>query len=278
MRLRDYVQISLVALTAACLIKLFVLDAVIVSSPSMESTLMVGDLVLVNKLVNLRGEKRLPVAQSEILIPHLPFAGHIEREDVIVFQYPGDRDEQGSATRVEYVKRCVGIGGDTVAIRDGDLYVNRKFIPLPELHRHSLFPQSFVDERLFPRSTKSNLDYYGPVIVPKSGDVVSLNSSTYPEWEKLIREEGHSLEITVDGIYLDGNRTNSYTIQRNYLFVLGDNFYNSSDSRFWGFLPEENVIGKAEIIYWSVEEAQQHGGFKGLLSSIRWDRVGSFVR
>jgi len=278
MKTRDYIQISIIALAAACLIKLFVLDAIIVSSPSMESTLMVGDLVLVNKLVSLRGEKHVPIVKSEITIPNLPFAGHIEREDVIVFNYPGDRDEREMPNGTEYVKRCVGVGGDTIEIRDGDLYVNRNYIPLPEMHRHSLFPQSFADDRLFPRNKKNNLDNYGPVIVPKSGDVAALNLETYPLWEKLIRGEGHTLELTGDRISLDGKRTDTYTIQRNYLFVLGDNFYNSSDSRFWGFLPEEKVIGKAEIIYWSIEEPLHHGGFKGLFSSIRWNRLGSFIR
>jgi signal peptidase I len=278
MKLRDYIQISLIAFAAACAIKLFVLDAVIVSSPSMESTLRVGDLVLVNKLVNLRGVKHLPLLKSEIALPHFPFAGHIERGDVIVFKFPGNRGDDEVVNAIDYVKRSVGVGGDTIEIRDGDLYVNHAYVPLPEIHNRSLFPEGYSDDRLFPRNKRNNLDNYGPVVVPKSGDVVALNSATYPIWEKLIHEEGHRVEYTDDEISLDGKHADTYTIQRNYLFVLGDNFYNSNDSRFWGFLPEENVIGKAEFIYWSVDIPPNQRGFKGLLSSIRWNRVGSFIR
>jgi signal peptidase I len=278
MKLRDYIQISLIAFAAACAIKLFVLDAVIVSSPSMESTLRVGDLVLVNKMVNLRGEKHLPLLTSEIALPHFPFAGHIERGDVIVFKFPGNRDDDKVANTIDYVKRSIAVGGDTVEIQDGDVYVNHIYIPIPVGRNRPLFPQSYVDDRLFPKIRRNNLDNYGPVVIPKSGDVVALNSNTYSMWEKLIREEGHTLERTGDGISLDGKHADTYTIQRNYLFVLGDNFYNSNDSRFWGFLPEENVIGKAEIIYWSLDTPLSQRGFKGLFSSIRWNRIGNFIR
>ncbi|MFI5251589.1 MAG: signal peptidase I [Bacteroidota bacterium] len=131
---------------------------------------------------------------------------------------------------------------------------------------------------MFPRNARYNLDRYGPIIVPKSGDIVKLNSSTLPTWEKVIRQEGHSLDQTSWGIYIDGKHANTYTINQNYLFMLGDNYYDSNDSRFWGFLPEENVIGKAEFIYWSVETQMGNGGLGGFLSSIRWNRVGNYIR
>ena len=278
MRFRDYIQITLAALVAAFIIKFLVLDAIIVSSPSMESTLMVGDLILVNKLVNVReGSHERPLS-SGIAFPHLPFAGNIERGDVIVFKFPGNRDEDQPANTVEYVKRCVATGGDTVEIRDGDLYINEHYTELPERHRRPSFPQSFTDDRLFPKGINANLDYYGPVIVPKSGDVIHLDRHNVTEWEKLIREEGHSLSMTSGGILIDGKRSDTYTVQRNYLFALGDNFYNSSDSRFWGFLSENNVLGKASIIYWSVDKPSHQSGVQGLLSSIRWNRVGNFIR
>jgi signal peptidase I len=78
-------------------------------------------------------------------------------------------------------------------------------------------------------------------------------------------------------IIIDNKPVSSYTIEKNYLFVLGDNLNHSYDSRYWGFLPEENIIGKAMMVYWSRSQLKPSRGFSGFLSSIRWNRIGRFV-
>src|SRR3989442_1544249 len=107
MKFKEYLQIAAATIIAALCIKLFVLDAVVVSSPSMENTLLVGDLVLVNKLVDTRAGSHLAMLGADFTVPRLPMLGKVDRGDVIVFKYPGGRDEAPLAGKSEYVKRCI---------------------------------------------------------------------------------------------------------------------------------------------------------------------------
>jgi len=104
--------------------------------------------------------------------------------------------------------------------------------------------------------------------VPKRGATIVLDAASFPRWKSLIEGEGHTASAGVEGkILIDGRESSEYTVERNYLFVLGDNRDHSYDSRQWGFLPEENVVGKAMMVYWSVKP---EGG-------IRWDRLGKII-
>src|SRR6185369_6345165 len=127
-------------------------------------------------------------------MPHLPFLGTLTRGDVVVFRYPGDRDEAPPKQRVEYVKRCAGLSGDTVEIRNGTLFVNGIHVEGWNGSESPRYPRDLADDRLFPKDVKQNLDFYGPVIVPKQGEVIKLHERAIPEYEKLIRNEGHTIE------------------------------------------------------------------------------------
>src|SRR5204862_4302912 len=120
-------------------------------------------------------------------------------------------------------------------------------------------------------------DNYGPIVIPKKGDVIALNAETFDAWEIFIKREGHSASLHGDKVRIDGNDQSSYTVQRNYVFGMGDNRDNSLDSRFWGFIPEEAVIGTPLIVYWpwNPEVALYDIGDK--VSSIRMGRSGSLV-
>lgn len=142
----------------------------------------------------------------------------------------------------------------------------------------SIIEHGKIDAEIFPKNSGWNRDNYGPLQIPKTGDVVALSSSNYPRWDTFVKREGHSIELRQNGkIYIDGKETDKYTVERNYYFMMGDNRNNSADSRFWGFVPRENIVGKALITYWSWDSKIDLSDFIKLLGSIRWNRIGRLI-
>lgn len=136
-----------------------------------------------------------------------------------------------------------------------------------------------IDERTFPKGLGWNEDNYGPLKIPKKGDVIELSKENYQQWDTFIKREKHHPELKADGkIYIDGIQTDKYTVETNYYFMMGDNRNNSLDSRFWGFVPRENIVGKALITYWSWDSEIPFSQFSKLISSIRWDRIGKLIK
>lgn len=128
---------------------------------------------------------------------------------------------------------------------------------------------------IFPINKKWNQDWYGPLKIPKKGDVVILNQETLPEYRWIISEYEHnSLENKNGKIFINGKETNQYTIQQDYYMMVGDNRDASLDARFFGFVPEENIVGKPMFTWMSLQ-----GAFKDASSSyqapfkVRWDRM-----
>lgn len=128
--------------------------------------------------------------------------------------------------------------------------------------------ENFYDY-LFPysESIKWNTDYYGPIYVPKKGDTITLTIHNLPFYRKIISDfEKNELELINDSIFINNQYKEHYVIQKNYFFVLGDNRHYSSDSRFWGFVPEDHIVGKAWFVLFSVNKN------KSGLNKIRWNR------
>ena len=266
-----YVQVLLCALVLAFVLKAFVVDAVVIPSHSMERTLLVGDFVLVNKLVHGDATRTGKQAVSlEAGFKSLPSIRRLDRGDVLVFQFPA-RTQNAPAPDRWFVKRCVGLPGDKIEIRDGNLSVNGELVPSAPAN-----PSGDDEEQYVPLGEG---EYFGPIVVPRAGEEIPLAQNNFPRWKKFIEREGHSCEFTPDrGIMIDGAPATRYAVEKNYLFVLGDNRDHSFDSRSWGFLPQENVIGTATCVYWSLDRTNPSGGITDFFSAIRWSRIGTLVR
>ena len=194
---REYVEAIIVALVLALIIRTFVVQAFKIPSGSMEPTLEIGDHILVNKFIY--GIK-IPFTHINLFPWENP-----RRGNVIVFIYPLEPDK-------DFIKRVIGVEGDTVRIINKKLFINGAEVPDP----HAVYKEDLI----LPGDMQKR-DNFGPVTVPK------------------------------------GN-----------LFVLGDNRDRSLDSRFWGFVPLEDVRGKAFMIYWSWDRQD---------TTVRWKRIGKLI-
>lgn len=254
----------LIALLFATIIRIFVVESYRIPTSSMENTLLAGDFLFVNKYVY--GAK---VPFTDIRLPQID---SVERGDIIVFKFPKDRS-------LNYIKRCVALSGDTLEIKDRTLFINGKPSMLPEHAQYlgDLMPPGYPDQQVFPRYSGFNKDNYGPLRVPRRGDVVTLNEENYYRYATLIQEEGHRIGVTGGTILIDGKPAETYTVEQNYYFVMGDNRDNSLDSRFWGFLPERDIIGQALMVYWSWNPNIPLLDPVEKLGSIRWQRTGLVV-
>ncbi len=264
--LRSCAEIILVAVIAGLILKLFVVDAVVVPSASMESTLLPGDCVVVNKLTHMvMSPDNSAVQRSEVSGFNLSAVSHLQRGDIVVFRLPDNDVIRNSDHPVCFVKRCIAFGGETVTMKHGIVYVNGEKVSFPA-----------IDNEIAYNHNADRTDY-GPVYVPKRGDMIDVHRQDFVRYEKLILSEGHTLDRSSSQVCIDGKPANSYTVEHSYLFVLGDNRGHSYDSKDWGFLPEDNIIGKAVMVYWSYNGPDRPGKFTDLFSSVRWERIGKIV-
>ncbi|TAF32382.1 MAG: signal peptidase I [Cytophagales bacterium] len=138
-------------------------------------------------------------------------------------------------------------------------------------------PKGVDDERVFPKlkGLGWSMDNYGPVTIPKAGSRVEINRLNAALYGEIIKKyEGNDqVEINVEAgsIKIDGNQIKDYTFKQNYYFMMGDNRHNSLDSRCWGFVPENHVVGKGFMIWWSVAPPNEESG-------IRWNRIFNLIQ
>ena len=341
---REWADAIIFAVVAATLIRGFLIEAYMIPTGSMEKSLLVGDFLFVSKI---NYGPRVPMTPIAFPFSHhtlptggkaywegwkvdyhrLPGLEEIERNDVVVFNYPMDADAPYNRPvdkRENYIKRCIGIAGDTVAMIGAKVYVNGNLVEDPAdsqidylvvTNGTDLNPQTLFDMRIeavrlstteysftmteaqanvvaawanvtqvtpsisqvedaepniFPEDDNKqwNRDNFGPILIPKKGWTLRLDSTSLPLYRRAIEVyEGNTLEEKDGGYYINGEQVETYTFKMDYYWMMGDNRHNSLDSRYWGFVPEDHIVGKALFVWLSFDE---QGTF---LDKIRWNRL-----
>jgi len=356
----DTISSLLFAIVVATIVHTYVMQPYTIPTSSLEKSLLVGDFLFVSKFhYGARTPMTavaLPMVHDTIPVlhnksytkwPQLPyfrFPGlqKIERNDIVVFNWPVDtvykffdtskrKADKPIDKKSNYVKRCQGIAGDTLQIKDGVVFINGKQLILPErakpqysytvstngngfdesyilneLHItdgiYQTAPNTFLFSALteesaarlkmnpvvtsitrnishegepgvFPQIHNNwNKDNYGPIYIPQEGKTVALNAETLPFYKRIITEyEGNDLKVNGNEIRINGEVATKYTFKQNYYWMMGDNRHNSEDSRYWGYVPENHIVGKPVFIWMSLDS---HG--KGL-GKIRWERLFTTV-
>ncbi len=228
----------------------------------MRETLLEGDYIFVNKLTY--GARfpitplSLPIGNTYvdwIKMPYLRMAGYsfIKRGDVIVFNFPM---EEGVPVdeRKPYVKRCVAVAGDTLSIKEGIIFINgKRSESITNKMENSKFPidSSVYSPAVFPHNSqlKWNADNFGALFIPQKGRSIVLTKKNLVLYKDIIeKQENNKVTTKADSVFINDKYRRIYTFKMNYYFVMGDNRYNSIDSRFWGFVPENHLIGKASFV------------------------------
>ena len=357
--LREWWDAILFAVVAATLIRWLIMEAYTIPTPSMENSLLVGDFLFVSKFhygtrtprtllqIPLTHQKiwftEIPSYLPWIELPsyRLPGITHVKREDVVVFNVPpkflNENKDYPVDLKTNYIKRCVGIPGDVLQVKERQLIVNGKPLKNPEdmqfsylvtskeeisernLSKLGIDPDDYdfldrpvpnrviyqmfltkakveelkkisyiisvgddprthegPDSRIFPSSKYApwNGDNFGPLTIPKEGMKIMINDSTLAFYGETIRlyDLNKDAEIKDNKLFIDGREVKQYTFKQNYYFMMGDNRHNSLDSRYWGFVPEDHIVGKAFFIWLSIDK---HADF---LHKIRWNRFFKLIR
>ena len=362
--MREWWDSVLFAVVAATLIRGLFLEAYTIPTGSMEKSLLINDFLFVSKVhygartpktilqVPLTHQKiwftEIPSFSDAIQIPNfrLPGFTSVKNGDVVVFNYPGcpERpdpyggfDKYPVDLRTNYIKRCIGIGGDVVDIRNSEVYVNNKKFDnatgtqkyykiesntnineklfeklgienkgegsengkiyysinatesaLAELKKYDFVTNIFPDiiakgdtsdqnYNAFPHQTtliSNNRDNFEPFTVPKKGMKIQLTDKNIAMYKSVITvfDLNKNAEYKNGKIFIDGKQVNEYTFNQDYFFMMGDNRYESDDSRFWGFVPADHIVGKAVFIWMSIDA---NGS---LLNKIRWSRLFSLIK
>lgn len=361
----DLISAIAFAVVAATLIHTYVMQPFTIPTSSLEKTLLVGDFLLVSKFHYGARTPTTAVSfpmvhdtipklgiKSYLSWPQLPYFRlpgfqDIKRNDIVVFNWPVDTvrfffDRSNISVykpldkKSNYVKRAVGIAGDSLEVRNGQVYINGQKEQLPERARlqysylletngqplfnssflkryeitdgvtqvaqnrfqiHALteeaaeqlkthpavtnitkllLPGDYKDLSIFPNNGQYtwNRDHIGPVYIPKAGDKIVLNKRNFDIYTYAINHyENQSLEWKEGRAWLNGKEADSYTFGQNYYWMMGDNRHNSEDSRFWGFVPFDHVVGKPVFVWMSID-----GITRGISNwKPRWNRFFTTV-
>lgn len=405
----DTVSSLLFAIVVATLVHTYVMQPYTIPTSSLEKSLLIGDFLFVSKfhygartpmttVAAPMVHDTLPIikTKSYLNFPQLPYfrfprLQEIKNNDIVVFNWPVDTvykffDKSGRRAnkpvdkKSNYVKRCIAIAGDSLLIKNQEIYINNKKLILPERAKPQFYygvttknqldqnlldrydvrefwryyriqsklwdndvvkkyikdnheflsevsrdttmvevtgyvgiedmgklqmtpldnklnmnlssekvalmkndpeiasVQKFInpaDPTVFPQNKKLgwSIDNFGPIYIPKAGKTVALTTETLPFYKRIITdyEKGNDLKVMGNDIYINGKKVTTYTFAQDYFWMMGDNRHNSEDSRFWGFVPEDHIVGKPVFIWMSYDTNGK--GF----NKIRWERMFTTV-
>lgn len=326
--LREWLDALVFAFIAAAILRAFLFGSYKIPTGSMEKDLMIGDFLIVS---NITYGPRTPMAVcvpfTQICLPgiklpwtRIPGFRDIERNDIIVFNVPWE--VKPISQKTNYIKRAVGVAGDTLELRDKVLYVNGESEPehdgLQQFHfvtmregvrlsdakmesvgagtvgagdryvqqiatntyrvnltaevartvagwpevdtmGYETIPASQAimpyvqSDGAFSRAFR-NHHHFSPIVVPYEGQEIELTNQNWFIYKDILeRYERNTVERKGDVFVINGEETNTYTIKQNYYFAMGDNRDSSEDSRFWGFVPEDHIIGYAWLVWMSLD-------------------------
>jgi signal peptidase I len=350
------------ALVVATIVHTYVMQPFQIPTASLEKSLLIGDFLFVSKLHYGARPQMTAIAapmvhdtipfinvKSYLSFPQYPYfrlpgIQKIHNNDIVVFNWPTDtlynmykaadkRYDKPIDKKTNYVKRCVGVPGDSLSIKNGIVFINGKELILPERakpqysynvtfdaktpidfeyllkdlnvtdgagfrneSRDTLFIAAMtfesaarlknvpgitsvnriiskkIEKDIFPFNNKWNKDNYGPIYIPQEGKTVALNLKSLPFYKRIITEyEGNELKVNGAEIKINGQVATTYTFKQNYYWMMGDNRHNSLDARYWGYTPENHIVGKPVFIWLSLDPNE-----KGL-KKIRWSRMFTTV-
>jgi len=341
---REWVDALVFAVVAASLIRWLLLEPFTIPTASMEKSLLVGDFLFVSKMhygtripktplqMPLTHQKiwgtEIPSYSDAIQLPYfrLPGFSDVERNDVVVFNYPMEF-QYPPDLKTNYIKRAVGIPGDVIDIKMGDLSINGELALQPAEMQFSydvitnrplnaeFFKEYGIDQDSFGTFTNGsgyvvfgatdevisrleaspvvtsvtkriqatggeegifpdgqlmgwNRDNFGPLKVPAKGWTIELTNENVVKYGFTIeRYEGlDNVEMKEGQLFIDGVKADNYTFKQDYYFMMGDNRHDSLDSRYWGFVPEDHIVGKAWFLWLSLDK------YESMFNKIRWSR------
>jgi signal peptidase I len=350
--IRSWFDAILFAVIAATILRTFLIEAYTIPTSSMEKSMLVGVFLFVSKVAYGPRVPMTPIAfplvhhtipivssksySESIKLPYhrMKGLGGIERNDCVVFNWPAETLGRPVDKKENYVKRCVGIPGDILELKNANLFVNgapqeefygmkkqwhydlttkgtglnpnillEKYditeggygrnrneynLTLTDVSRDALstFPNvTRIEKRverkgiyadyIFPhdKNYKWNVDNFGPITIPAKGSTIELSTENLSIYKEIIeRYENNKLTIINGEIYINDKAVNTFTFTMNYYWMMGDNRHNSADSRFWGFVPENHIVGKALFVWMSWDK-----NAKGI-RKVRWNRLFRSVK
>ncbi|MBW7841329.1 MAG: signal peptidase I [Ignavibacterium sp.] len=275
--MKRLLKILLLLLIIALLLKLFVVDAFKIPTGSMRNTLIEGDFIIVNKLAySFSTPYQIPFWGKRLKRMEISSTGKPEFNDVVAFEIPANYYDPASEDYSILIKRIIGLPGDTIELKEQELFINSVKYRTPSYIKIDLEDQPIenIDSKIFPYDSKWTIVNYGPIVVPKKGMTVELTPNNILQWQNVINSEFGKKVVSIEGtvITVNGVAVRDYIFNKDYYFVLGDNRKNSIDSRYFGYVSEDWLIGKAMFIYWS-QIPVQTTGISDFFSSIRFSRL-----
>jgi len=242
----------------------------------MANILLPGDFIIANLAAyKIKTPSYFPILGFPIPSVTLLDLAEPKVNDVVIFGFPPVAETSEPYFSANLVKRIAAGPGDTLQIINKRIYNNGNELNVSKNALRSLQnikPKGREDEGIFYNGSGWNNHNYGPIRIPAKGDTIHINPVNIHIWkqlivfeygEKVVREEGSVITI-------EGKPVRDYIVKKDHYFVIGDNFNNSLDSRHFGFINEDMIIGKAMFIYWSLDNIKSANG---IFSGIRWDRI-----